>query len=601
LSTTLTKSGYLLLALAAIVQPVAADEWHYNDIDRVVAISDIHGAYAAMIATLQNAHVIDETLGWSGAGTHLVIVGDILDRGPDSRDVMDLLMRLEEEAVPAGGKVHVLIGNHEVMNLVGDMRYVSKSEYAAFAIDETIADRDRWFDAYRSLRELPGQSVEESRAAFDIKFPAGFFAQRSAFAADGKYGKWLLSKPVMAVINGTAFVHGGLSPGVAETGLPGVNIELVNDVSLYVRQLGVLIEEQLLLPTDGNAKHVAQLARFSPLLADRPAVIEAVSDIRQLNDPLFAIDSPHWYRGHSYCSEIIEGDRIQSALQKIGAARVVIGHTPTPSRRVLERLGGRVIEIDTGMLSSYYKGSGNALVMENGSVLVINEDGSEAVRPMPAPRQVGMRPGQPMLAEEIEELLRTGEIIVGGEEEEHLSVTNGEQTIDAMFTQQLRVDIYPEVAAYRLDRLLKLDMVPVTVVREIDGEKGSLQFVPVKWIDEAQRQVTRAGGGAWCPLPVQWTSMTIFDMLAANNSRSAETIRYNLSTWQLMLIGHARAFTVSTSQSTRFKDGRVRLGRSWKAALQSLEPELLREQLGDVLDKRRIRALSKRRDLLLNE
>jgi hypothetical protein len=78
-------------------------EWRFDGVDRVVAIADIHGAYDAMVPTLQNADILGEDLSWTGGKTTLVIVGDILDRGPKSRAAMDLLMRLEGEAESAGG------------------------------------------------------------------------------------------------------------------------------------------------------------------------------------------------------------------------------------------------------------------------------------------------------------------------------------------------------------------------------------------------------------------------------------------------------------------------------------------------------------------
>ena len=142
----LTKMLFVTALLACA--SASAGEWQINGASRIVAISDIHGAYDAMVETLQRSGVIDEQLSWSGDDTHVVVVGDILDRGPRSRDAMDLLMRLEGEATSAGGAVHVLIGNHESMNLIGDMRYVSKSEYAAFAAAETPEERQQWFEAY---------------------------------------------------------------------------------------------------------------------------------------------------------------------------------------------------------------------------------------------------------------------------------------------------------------------------------------------------------------------------------------------------------------------------------------------------------------------
>ncbi len=204
-----TKTGFFLLASLVLVQPLAADEWYFNDVDRIVAFSDVHGDYNAMVATLQGANVIDDALAWSGGTTHFVLVGDILDRGPDSRAAMDLLMRIELEAVPAGGMVHVLAGNHEIMNLVGDLRYVAPGEYAAFADEEDAEERDLWFEAFRTVRAPPDQDAEELRAQFDTTYPAGFFAHRRAFAPDGIYGSWLLTKPMIVVINGTASCTAG--------------------------------------------------------------------------------------------------------------------------------------------------------------------------------------------------------------------------------------------------------------------------------------------------------------------------------------------------------------------------------------------------------
>lgn len=595
------KTGFAILALTASLGTVAADEWRFENADRIVAISDVHGAYDAMVETLQSAGLVDESLAWSGGKTHFVLVGDILDRGPDSRIAMDLLMRLEQEAMQAGGRVHILMGNHEVMNLIGDVRYVARQEYAAFADDELPEDREFWFEAYRSKRADRGARQEELRASFDSKFPAGFFAHRKAFAPDGKYGAWLLEKPLIVVVNSTAFVHGGLSPMVAEVGLQGINGDLVDDISRYARQLQVLFQKQLLLPTDSNRDHADILGDLRSKMVMTPAVAEAVADVRNLNDPLFSYQSPHWYRGHIYCGEILESQRIDAALKKISASRVVVGHTPTPNREIMQRLGGRVIEVDTGMLNSYYKGRGHALVIENGEISVVNQDGSTTLQAVVSGRHVGARPGGTISADEIEELLQNGRLTsIGHEDGKLIQVTDGEKTIDAIFVEQSRSGFYPDVAAYRLDRLLKLDMVPVTVVRRYDDKPGSLRFVPVKTIDERQRQLENTGGGAWCPLPAQWNSMMIFDALVGNKDRTADSLLYNLSAWQVMLIDFERSFTTSASKPTQLKSAGIEIGSAWQAGLISLNDQQLQETFSDVLDKRRIKALAKRRAHLLN-
>lgn len=595
----------MLFALALASVSATAEQWQYNDVERIVAISDVHGAYDAMVKTLQSADVINETLDWSGGQTHLVIVGDLLDRGPNSRDAMDLLMRLEEEAVAAGGLVHVLIGNHEAMNLSGDLRYVSKEEYAAYANEELVEDRERWFTVYQDKRAPNDVDAQTLRVDFDEKYPPGYFGHRRAFAADGHYGDWLLGKPVIVVINGTAFVHGGLSPMVVEFGLQGINDDLVADLRTYVGALQQVIEAEILLPTDSHYEYAERLSGFSLEIVANPGVAQAVADVVRLSDSdLQAPDGPLWYRNHSYCNKVIEADRLDQSLAAIGATRVVIGHTPSYGRRVLERFDGRVYEVDTGMLSSYYSGSGNALVIEADRLYVINQDSREAIPPMPHPRQVGRRPAAPMLVQDIETLLQSGSIEARSKDAAGrviLSVSNADYSVDAEFIKNRKRGVYPDIAAYRLDRLLELDMVPVAVRREVDGDDGTLQFVPTRWIDEQQRQLEQSGGGADCPLPDQWAAMLVFDILVGNEGRSVESIHYDASSFNLMLVGHDRAFSTSGSKPTRYKSVPVNVGPAWKAELESLTDEVLQDEFTELLDKRRMKALAKRRDLLLSE
>jgi hypothetical protein len=558
-----------------------------------------------MVDALQNAGVLDDELSWSGEAAHLVVVGDILDRGPDSRQAMDLLMRLEEESASAGGMVHVLIGNHEAMNLIGDLRYVSNEEYAAFASEEDAEERERWFAAYANQRATGGRAPGELRAAFDQSFPVGFFAHRRAFAPEGKYGNWLLSKPIIIVINETAFVHGGLSPMVQEMGLEGVNGELRSELVEYVHQLEVLFEAGALLPTDNFHKQPDLLAGFMPRLDSEAKIIEAMSAVKELNNSgLHTMAGPLWYRGNIACGKLIEADHIANSLQAIGATRVVIGHTPTPNRRVLERFDGLVIEVDTGMLNGYYSGSANVLVIEADEILVVNEHGGEPLAPAPHPRLVGARPGGFLEAREIEQLLANGAVVSKRENESGqviVSLSDDKRTLDAIFTKRLRRGIYPEVAAYRLDLLLDLDMVPVTVKRVLEGEPGSLQFLPRSWVDETQRNAANGGKSALCPLSDQWDAMFVFDAVVLNESRYARTIRYDKRSYQMMLVGHDRAFGVGTGRPLHLKEVPLQIGPSWRAALLSITNNVLQDRLGDVLDKRRLRALGERRDQLLTE
>src|SRR4249920_2247602 len=111
----------------------------------------------------------DDAQHWRGGASHLVSLGDLIDRGPGSRQVLDLLMRLEQEAQKAGGAVHVLLGNHEVMNLVGDLRYVPAAEFTTFAGPEDTKLREE------AWHKVLAQEPAAVRAEFDAAFPAGFF------------------------------------------------------------------------------------------------------------------------------------------------------------------------------------------------------------------------------------------------------------------------------------------------------------------------------------------------------------------------------------------------------------------------------------------
>lgn len=577
-----------------------AGEWQYEDVSRVVAISDVHGAYDAMVTTLRNAAVIDEDLRWAGNDAHLVIVGDLLDRGPDSRPVMDLLMQLESAAEAAGGKVHVLIGNHEAMNLTGDLRYVAREEYAAFAAEETAEQRQRWFDAYAEKRP---KNNPLSQAEFDDEFPPGFFAHRRAFRADGKYGSWLLGKPVIVVINGSAYVHGGLSPKIAEIGLQGVNGDLVSDLKLYVEQVTVLIDAGVLMPSDNSNRHASLLQKYLPPPYLEKSLLQAIADVRRLAEsPLFETYGPLWYRGNVACGQVIEEQRLQEGLEKIGASRLVIGHTPTSSRQILQRFNGRIVEVDTGMLRAYYRGSGNALVIEGDDMYVVAESGARLEDPMPHPRRVGARPNA-MTAEQLEALLREGQ--VSNERNERqlqrvtYSVSNGDSVVNAVFVKRKGKGFYPNVAAYRLDKMLGLGMVPVTVQRNVDGEEGSLQFLPEKVMDEDDRADSGWGGSAWCPLADQWPAMYLFDVLIYNEGRTPKRMLYSTDLGQLILSEHQNAFAARKGRPRHLNNAPIVVTSGWQAALQALDLARLEAELGDVLDKKRLRALDERRQQLL--
>lgn len=212
-----TMAVLVFTLLAGVSLGAAKDVW--TGVERIVAVGDIHGDYEHLVAVLRFAGIIDDRGNWSGGKTHLVQVGDLIDRGPEPRKAMDLLMKLEPQARKAGGYVHPLIGNHETMNLYGDLRYVSPSDYASFQVEG-------------SQETEPGH-------------PQGYAERQRQFGPDGKYGKWIRSHNAAIKINDTIFMHGGISPKYASYSIQQINDRFREELGDFSKlQDGMVMDEE---------------------------------------------------------------------------------------------------------------------------------------------------------------------------------------------------------------------------------------------------------------------------------------------------------------------------------------------------------------------
>jgi hypothetical protein len=317
-------AAVLAAALVAGAAGRAEDSW--DGVARVVAVGDVHGDFGQLVTVLTNAGLLDSKLKWAGGKAHLVQTGDRIDRGADSRKVMDLLMRLEREAVKAGGRVHCLLGNHEAMNMLGDLRYVTPAEFAAFAGPASKRVRDAlWKRRSEDMRKGGGlPPTAEDRARFEAETPLGWVEHRQAFASDGRYGSWLRRQNAVIRIGDTLFLHGGISPKYAD----------------FSR-------------ADLDDRIRSELADPDPLTA-------VVSQ-----DP----EGPLWYRG------LVQDDsslarHVEALLRSHGVRRIVVGHTPTEGL-VMPHFGGRVVAIDVG-LSHVYGGPPAAFVQEDGRTFALH-------------------------------------------------------------------------------------------------------------------------------------------------------------------------------------------------------------------------------------
>ena len=148
----------------------------FQDVRRIVAIGDVHGDYQRLLELLRTAALVDAKNAWIGGDTHLVLTGDFVDRGDHSAQVLDLLMDLEPQARKAGGRLHALIGNHEAMDLYGDLRYVTKDDFAGFQGPNSKDLQDRQMRAALDDLKRQGDAARgRSRVAQEVsgRAPAG--------------------------------------------------------------------------------------------------------------------------------------------------------------------------------------------------------------------------------------------------------------------------------------------------------------------------------------------------------------------------------------------------------------------------------------------
>lgn len=206
-----TASAYVVEGRAPRVERDA-----FDNVPRIFAVSDIHGEYDALVDLLRNAGVVAKDLSWAWGDGHMVIVGDIFDRGAKVTECLWLIHRLEREARAAGGRVHYLLGNHEMMVMQGDLRYV----------------HDRY----------PSGIVASS----GVKYP-------DLFGPAMELGRWLRTRNMAVRLNGVVFVHGGMGPEIVRRKLSLKDINEGARAAIDLRSYDLMFNDMpgFLLDTDG--------------------------------------------------------------------------------------------------------------------------------------------------------------------------------------------------------------------------------------------------------------------------------------------------------------------------------------------------------------
>lgn len=285
---------------------------------RIVAFGDVHGDLEATRGALRLAGAIDQQDRWIGGELIVVQTGDQLDRGDQEQAILDLFERLRVESRAAGGAFHALLGNHELMNARGDLRYVTEGGFADFmdVVEYDLGDALKIWD----------RSSATFRSGTLADFEPHQRARMAAFMPGGPYAELLAQRQVILQVGDNVFVHGGVLPDHVAYGIEEIN----GAAQAWLR---------------GEAE-------LPPVLSGS--------------------ESPQWTRLYSSDPDSVACEVLAEALTALDAKRIVMGHSRQDG--IASACGARAWRIDVGM-AAYYGGSVEVLEIVGDSIRVLKDGG----------------------------------------------------------------------------------------------------------------------------------------------------------------------------------------------------------------------------------
>ncbi len=291
--------------------------WRYPGLKRTIFIGDIHGDYRAMLRILHGLGIIDYSLNWHPKATEtaVVLTGDLNDRGPHTREIMDLLMKIQPQAGLRGSRLHVIFGNHHI-------------DLVRQGVTGTTIEEARGFQSLRGFDvKVWNPDIMENPHLHKIV---------SAFShPESPYARWLAShNTVIDVGHGILVVHGSLTPEMIKLGMGNLN------------------------------DHIRSWMRYFQQKSINPH-LEPPESLKPLNW-LLGEQGPLLNR-HLY-NQVFTSNTLSKMLKDLGMSKIVIGHTPTNSGNIEFLMNGRVINVDTS-ITAVRGGYLTALVIEDGKTM----------------------------------------------------------------------------------------------------------------------------------------------------------------------------------------------------------------------------------------
>lgn len=587
----------LFLFLAAILlfrlSPAADIPYVWTGVDRVVAVADLHGDYDrfVFILTQPSVGILDEELHWIAGKTHLVQLGDVMDRGPHAKEIFDLLIRLEKEAEAVGGMVHVLLGNHEEMNITGIAldypKYVTVEQFVDFLPDPFRKSKEAEYlktlspeDRKRAEATALDVATDDNLASFwqkilERKDPEARKAYVLGF--NDAYGGWLLQKNAIIKIDDIIFVHGGVSEAFSKWPLREINTVLRTELGLF----------------QGRMRDPRRYPRpFRPKLVYNP-------------------DGPLWFRGQATDKRSAQSE-VDRILANLGARAMVIGHSffsflggsPIVGKEQVARFHDKVWMMDSG-ISGSYGGVPSALIYDKGDFKVWGETQEVA-----AQTTVKIPPPKALSPKEMEDFLRTASVVgrgpgPGGRTDAwRLTLEAGGAMRSALFRYIDRrrpdplADSYKyDLAAYALDKYLVLGYVPPIVEYQIDKTPGALQAFVMNSISEADRKERQIIPKDPEAFERSMTDLRIFQNLVYDDCQNEKDTLVERDTGKIFRVDFSEAFAPKRDLAPRCDIRKC--SRLLYKKLMGWDDKTVAGLMVPYLNEEEIRALNVRRELLL--
>lgn len=514
---------------------ISANQYGFKTAEPIYVIGDIRGTADEIVDTLTRLKLVNEKGEWIGGKAHIVTLGDFMGEG-SSTTVLELFKGLQEQAKSVGGQFHVLLGDRELQHI----------------IDQVTTKK-----SFLSVAHL----------------------------------QWLINLPFVIQINDQVFTHGGLSKNLMHLSIKELNQTLAASLISYFNQ---------------GTSDITQIQSVKPSTVTQ----------RSNNQLLFTQDNPVLYKGNAICHPYFEADNLTNILVNWSAVRLWVSHSSTKQQNFYSRLNKQLMMVDSDLNQPIGEPLWVAKIDTDKKAALINSETREKRQAQVAAKRTIDNPYS-MTEQQIEEFLKTAEIIHrkaladGVTKPIQMTLQKDEKQLKAVFKY---VDSRPgkerkkwqnylyeddrffyDIAAYKLDRLLDIGLVPVVVERSIDGKRGILQL----WINDLVSKKTLKEKAihyeGHCDYKDQINMMDTFDYLIRNTDRNQSNILYSKSDWQIWFIDHSRSFDLSNRRPKMMKKHTIKMTHSFKNAIEkltnenlyTLKPWLHRKQIKAIKDRRR--------------